>query len=166
MDIPLRRKAAPAPKPARTRADYLAGGGILAAGLICLLLLAWGHLGLGAWLFPPAPGVAQQTAAAGPYRVTLLLTSGQLSARGPNTLTLRLQDQAGHAITNASLRVTPAMTTMPMNVPAVDGQAQGAGAYVIHPLFGMAGDWRLDVAIAAPGLPAAQVSFPVGVRWS
>ena len=166
MDRPLARTAAPMPRPARTRADYLAGGGILAAGLLCLLLLAWGHLGLGAWLFPPAPGVAQQTAAAGPYRVALQLTSGQLTARGPNTLTLRLQDQAGQAINGASLHVTPAMTTMPMNVPAVDGLARGAGAYLIHPVFGMAGDWRLDVTIAAPGQPAAQVSFLVGVRWS
>lgn len=166
MDIPLARKAVPLPKPARTRTDYLAGGGILAAGLICLLLLAWGHLGLGAWLFPPAPSVAQQTATSGPYHVTLQLTGGQLTAGGPNTLTLHLQDQAGHAINDASLHVTPEMTTMPMNVPAVDGQAQGAGAYLIHPLFGMAGDWWLNVSIAVPGQPDAQVSFPVGVRWS
>lgn len=166
MDRPLARKAAPTLEPAHSRADYLAGGSILAAGLICLLLLAWGHLGLGAWLFPPAPSGHQQTAAAGPYRVTLQLTSGQLTARGPNTLTLRLQDQVGQDINGASLHVTPTMTTMPMNVPAVDGQAHGAGTYLIHPVFGMAGDWRLDVTIATPGQPDAQVSFPVGVRWS
>jgi hypothetical protein len=76
--------------PARSRADVLARGGILAAGLACLLLLAWGHLGLGALLFPPAPTVAQQTAVAGPYRVTLRLESGQPTARGPNTLVLGL----------------------------------------------------------------------------
>jgi hypothetical protein len=166
MDIQLTHHITPTPKPARTRADYLAGGGILAAGLVCLLLLAWGHLGLGAWLFPPAPSVAQQTAAAGPYRVTLQLTSGQLTARGPNTLTLRLRDQSGQAINGASLHVTPDMTTMPMSVPAVEGQARGAGTYLIHLVFGMAGDWRLDVTIAAPGHPDAQVSFPVSVRWS
>jgi hypothetical protein len=154
------------PQPVRSRADYLAKGGILAAGLLCLLLLAWGHLGLGALLFPPAPTVAQQTAVAGPYRVTLQLTSGQLTARGPNTLVLLLQDQVGHAIDGASLRVTPEMTTMPMSVPEVEGLAQGAGQYMLHPIFGMAGDWRLVVTIAAPGQPGARVSFLVGVRWS
>ncbi len=166
MDAPLAHNATLSRPPARSRADLFARGGILAAGLLCLLLLAWGHLGLGVWLFPPTPTQAQQTVTAGPYRATLQLTSGQLTARGPNTLTLHLQDQAGHAITDASLRVTPEMTTMPMTAPDVAGQAQGGGQYSIHPIFGMAGDWRLNVTIAAPGRPGARVSFLVGVRWS
>ncbi|HLW03812.1 MAG TPA: FixH family protein [Ktedonobacterales bacterium] len=166
MRLRLTETAASTSQPARKRGDYLAKGGILAAGLICLLLLAWGHLGLGAWLVPPAPTVAQQTAQAGPYSVALQLSSGQLKARGPNTLTLRLRDQAGHPVNGASLRVTPEMTTMPMAAPEATGQAQGTGQYLIHPLFGMAGDWRLDVTISAPGQPDARVSFPVGVRWS
>lgn len=166
MELHLRQKAAAKPLPARSRADALARGGILASGLVCLLLLAWGHLGLGALLFPPAPTVAQQSAVAGPYRVTLRLESGQPTARGPNTMVLRLQDQAGQPITGASLRVAPVMTTMPMTAPDAEGLAQGAGQYIIHPVFGMAGDWRLAVTIAAPGRPAMQVSFAVGVRWS
>jgi len=166
VELHLRQKAAAKHLPTRARADYFARGGILAAGLACLLLLAWGHLGLGALLFPPAPTVAQQTVVAGPYRVTLRLESGQPTARGPNTLVLSLQDQAGHSITGASLRVTPVMTTMPMNAPDLEGQAHGGGQYIIHPVFGMAGDWRLAVSIAAPGRPAIQVSFAVGVRWS
>ena len=67
MDIQLTKKDASKQPPARSRADFFARGGILAAGLICLLLLAWGHLGLGALLFPPAPTQAQQTVVAGPY---------------------------------------------------------------------------------------------------
>ena len=81
-------------------------------------------------------------------------------------MVLHLQDQAGHAINGASLRVTPEMTTMPMTVPAADGLGQGNGQYLLHPAFGMAGDWRLNVTITAPGQPTMQASFPVGVRWS
>jgi hypothetical protein len=166
VDLRLTEKAAAQQPQARSRADYLARGGILAAGLVCLLLLAWGHLGLGALLVPPAPTVAQQTALAGPYQVTLWLQSGQLTARGPNTLVLTLQDQAGQPINGASLRVTPEMTSMPMAAPDAAGLTRGAGQYLFHPVFGMAGDWRLDISIAVPGRPGAQVSFPVGVRWS
>ncbi len=166
MRLSLSEKADSTESAARRRTDFLAKGGILAAGLVCLLLLAWVHLGLGALLAPPAPTVAQQTQATGPYHVTLQLTSGQLTAGGPNTVILNLRDQAGQPIDNASLRVTPEMISMPMAAPEVEGQAQGAGRYSTHPLFGMAGDWRLDVTISAPGQPNAQLSFHVGVRWS
>ncbi len=162
MDIQLRHNSVAK----RGRADALARGGILAAGLLCLLLLAWGHLGLGALLFPPAPNEALQETTAGPYHVALRLPSGQLTARGPNTLVLLLRDQAGHTINDASLRVTPEMTAMPMHVPDAEGLAQGEGQYIVHPIFGMAGDWQLHVTIAAPGKPTVQVFFPVGVRWN
>ncbi len=166
MRLRLSEPAASTQQPARKRADALAKGGILAAGLICLLLLAWGHLGLGALIVPPAPTVAQQTAQAGPFQVTLALSSGQLTADGPNTVTLRLSDQTGQPISgDIALRVSPEMTSMPMAAPDMEGQALGAGQYRIHPLFGMAGDWRLNVTITAPGQPEARVSFPVGVRW-
>ena len=128
MDIQLTKKDASKQPPARSRADFFARGGILAAGLICLLLLAWGHLGLDALLFPPAPTVAQQTVVTGPYTVALQLPAGQLTARGPNTVVLHLQDQAGHAINNASLRVTPEMTTMPMTVPAAVAWGKAMGS--------------------------------------
>jgi hypothetical protein len=134
--------------------------------LLCLLLLAWGHLGLGAWLVPPAPTVAQQQMVAGPYTLTLRLESGQLTARGPNNVLVRLQDHAGHPITGARLHVALEMTSMPMHAPDVEGLAQGAGQYLIHPVFAMAGDWRLVVTISAPGQSTTRASFPVGVRWS
>ena len=166
MDIRLTPKAQPKRQTTRSRADLFARGGILAAGLTCLLLLAWGHLGLGALLFPPAATGAQQTVVTGPYSIALQLPDGQLTARGPNTVTLQLHDQAGHSIDGASIQVTPEMTTMPMTVPAAQVQAQGNGQYLIHPAFGMAGDWRLNVTIIVPGQPTRQASFPVGVRWS
>ncbi len=47
------------------RQAHLAHGVILGSGLLVLALLAWVHLGLGALLFPPAPGPARQVATAG-----------------------------------------------------------------------------------------------------
>ena len=166
MSLYHAQKVAPSSFKVHSGGDLLARGGIVAAGLLCLLLLAWGHLGLGAWLFPPAPTVPQQQATVGPYQVTLALDSGQLTASGPNTISLRLQDRAGQAINGASLHVVSEMTTMPMTAPAVDALANGAGQYSIHPRFSMAGDWRLTITISAPGQPMQQATFSVGVRWS
>lgn len=138
---------------------------IVASGVLCFVLLAWGHLGLGAWLFPPAPTVAQQTAAAGPYQVALFLDSGQLIVGSANSVSLRLQDQHGHAVTDATVQIAPEMTSMPMTTPTVGATAQAAGHYLARPLFSMAGDWRLHVTITIPGQPSAQTVFIVSVRW-
>ncbi len=149
-----------------SRAERVLPRIIVASGVLCFLLLAWGHLGLGAWLFPPAPTVAHQTALAGPYQVVLSLDSGQLTVHGPNTLSLRLQDQRGQAVTGASIQMQPEMTTMPMTTPAVTTQAQATGHYLARPLFSMAGEWRLTVTISAPGHASVQTMFLVSVRWS
>jgi hypothetical protein len=137
---------------------------IVGSGVLCFLLLAWGHLGLGAWLFPPAPTVPQQSVVAGPYQVVLSLDSGQLTVGDSNRIALRLQDQRGHAVTNATVQIAPEMTSMPMTTPTVGAAAQ-AGRYLAQPLFSMAGDWRLYVTITAPGQPSAQAVFTVRVRW-
>lgn len=147
------------------RSDRIARYGILGSGILCLLLLGWGHLGLGALILPPAPTVALQTATTGTYQVTLRLDSGQLTAGRHNTISFEVRDRAGRSVTASALRVQPVMTTMAMDVPAADVTATGGGHYVAHPLFSMAGPWRLDVSIAARGQPASTMSFNVGVRW-
>ena len=148
-----------------SRADRVLPRLIVGAGTLCFVLLAWGHLGLGAWLFPPAPTVAQQTVIAGPYQVALSLDSGQLTVGGSNTVSLRLQDQRGHAITDAAVQIAPEMMSMPMTAPTVGAAAQTAGAYLARPMFSMAGNWRLRVSITVPGQPSAQAVFIVSVRW-
>jgi len=145
--------------------DRIARYGILGSGMLCLLLLAWGHLGLGALIVPPAPTVALQTATAGAYQVTLRLDSGQLTAGRHNTVSFAVRDRAGRAVPASVIRVQPVMTTMAMDVPAADVTAAAGGRYLAHPLFSMAGPWRLDVSIAAQGQPTATASFNVGVRW-
>lgn len=139
---------------------------IIASGMLCFALLAWGHLGLGAWLFPPAPTMAHQTALAGPYQVVLALDSGQLTVQGANTVSVRVQDQHGQAVADASIQMQAEMTTMPMTTPAVTAQTQTAGQYVVRPRFSMAGEWRLTVTITAPSHAPVQTTFLVNVRWS
>ena len=151
---------------ATTRTDRLARGVILAGGILVLGMLAWGHLGLGALLVPPAATATHQTVQAGPYQVTLRLDSGQLTARGSNIISLVVTDRTGHAINGAQVRIAPAMTSMPMAAPTVVATTGGGGTYTAHPLFGMAGPWQLDISIATPGHPAQRVAFAVGVRWN
>lgn len=146
-------------------ADRIARYGILGSGILCLLLLAWGHLGLGALIVPPAPTAAHQTATAGAYQVTLRLDSGQLTAGRHNTVSFEVRDRAGRPVTASDIHVQPIMTTMAMDAPAADVTPVAGGRYLAHPLFSMAGPWRLEVSVTAPGQPASTVSFDVGVRW-
>jgi YtkA-like len=133
--------------------------------MLCLSLLAWGHLGLGALIMPPAPTVALQSATVGAYQVTLRLDSGQLTAGRHNTISFAVRDRTGRPVTASSIHVQPVMTTMAMDVPAADVTTAPGGRYLAHPVFSMAGPWRLDVSVATRGEPAATVSFNVGVRW-
>lgn len=165
MRLSLTRMA-PRSRQQLSRLDRLAFGGIWGAALICFALLAWGHLGLGAWIVPPAATARQQIAPAGPYRVALRLDSGQLTARGPNVVSFVLKDAASHPIEGAALVVAPVMATMAMDAPAVGASARGSGRYEAHPVFAMAGEWRLHVRIAAPGQPEQTATFAVGVRWN
>lgn len=148
-----------------TWADRLFRAVIVGVGVICLALLAWGHLGLGAWIMPPAPSAPEQQAVAGAYHVLLRADSGQLTAHGPNTVSFVVSDASGHPVTNATVLVAPAMTSMAMAAPSVSA-AGSAGRYSAHPLFGMAGQWRLNVSIAVPGAPVRHATFAVSVRWS
>lgn len=165
MHLSLRR-AYPARRQPLSRVDHLAFAGIWGAALICLALLAWGHLGLGAWIAPPGTTAQQQVASTGPYSVTLRLESGQLTARGPNTISFVLKDAAGHPVEGATLVVAPVMAAMAMDAPAVGASARGSGRYEAYPVFTMAGEWRLHVRIATPGQQERTATFAAGVRWN
>lgn len=149
----------------RAAHDRLARGLILGAGALCFLLLAWGHLGLGALLIPPPRTAPHQVMSAGPLQVALALDSGQLTAAGPNTVSFTITDSAGHAITGATATAHPEMQTMAMDAPSVIATPDTTGRYLAHPRFAMAGDWRLVVTIARPGQASQTVTFPVTVRW-
>jgi hypothetical protein len=146
------------------RQAYLARGVILGSGLLVLALLAWVHLGLGALLFPHASGPARQVATAGTLRVTLLADSGEMLVGDHNTISLAVDDATGKVITGATVTVAADMLDMPMPVPPVDA-TWANGKYTAHPIFSMAGPWRLTVTITTPGQPPVHATFRVGVRW-
>jgi hypothetical protein len=148
------------------RRDRLWLAAIVGSGTLCFALLAWTHLGLGAWVSPPPVTAREQVASTGIYVVTLHLESGQLTAAGPNQVGFIVRDRTGHALDGVAVRVQPEMTTMPMDVPAVSVHPEGGGRYSAQPVFGMAGAWRLEVRISAAGHPTEQASFDIGVRWS
>lgn len=163
MMIRVSRRTADAGAHSR-RQRRIAHGVIIGSGLLTLALLAWVHLGVGALLFPPAPDPPRQVATAGPLQVTLLADSGEMLVGKHNTISLLVRDAAQHAVTGATVTVAADMLTMPMPVPDVTA-AWAQGRYTAHPIFTMAGPWRLTVTIASPGQPATHADFQIGVRW-
>ncbi len=145
--------------------DRLMRGLIFGGGAFVLALLVWGHLGLGAWLFPPAPSASHQAAVAGPYHVAFDAVSGQLTANGPNSITFTLQNVAGQPVAGATVHASLAMATMAMYAPTVAATPQGNGTYAAHPIFGMAGIWNVTVVITQAGQPEQRATFQVSVRW-
>ena len=163
MMIPVARRISDAGARSR-RERRIAHGVIIGSGLLTLALLAWVHLGVGALLFPPAPGPARQVANAGAFQVTMLSDSGEMLVGEHNTISLLVRDADQRTVNGARVTIAADMLTMPMPVPDVSA-AWTRDRYMAHPVFTMAGPWRLTVTIAAPGQPAVHAAFDVGVRW-
>jgi YtkA-like len=165
MQIPVAGKTPPSGThsyaPRQTR---IAHGVILGSGLLVLALLAWVHLGLGALLFPPAPGPVSQVATAGSFQVMLRTESGEMLVSHNSTISLQVTDAAHRTVANAMVTVDADMDTMQMPVPRVTA-TWANGRYVAHPVFSMAGPWHVIATIQVPGQPPAHATFAVGVRW-
>lgn len=146
------------------RIDRFARFAIVLIGLVCLVLIAWDHLGLGAWLFPPATSPSTQTAACGADNLALIAPA-HFSATQPATFTLEAHDHTQRAITDATLTIHSQMKAMAMDAPTVVATTEQNGDYSAPIRFGMAGDWRLAITLTQPGHPACATSFIVGVRW-
>lgn len=149
-----------------SKVDRLFPAFIIGSGVLVFVLLAWAHLGLGALLAPPAATAQRQVTTTGPYQIALVADSGQLTARGPNTLSFELRDQSGKPISDAVIEAHPVMTTMAMESANILLKSQDGGRYLAQPKFLMAGDWRLDLTITRPGATAQHASFVVSVRWN
>lgn len=149
-----------------TKMDRLFPAFIIGSGVLVFAMLAWAHLGLGALLMPPAATAQRQVTTVGPYQVVLVADSGQLTARGPNTLSFELRDRSGKPVSDAVIEAQPVMTTMAMESAAISMKSVGGGRYLAQPKFLMAGDWRLDLTITQPGATAQHAAFVVSVHWS
>lgn len=97
----------------------------------------------------------------GPYRLDVQVQP-QAPKVGENTLTIRLQNENGEPLTDASIRAVaemPAMGTMPaMQAPAEMAEVE-PGMYRGTFDLSMEGSWPLSLAIQAPSLPERKVSF-------
>ena len=148
------------------RSDRIARLGIGGAGVLVFVLLAWSHLGLGAWFFPPAATASQQTSITGNYQLVYTAHPDQLTVHGPNDIALTLRDRSGHVVTNATMAIQANMVTMAMAAPAVTATSNGDDRYHAQLALPMAGDWHISVHITLPGQPTFQLLFTVSVRWS
>jgi hypothetical protein len=140
-------------------------GVFLGAGLFVLGMLVWGHLGLGALLFPPANAPAVQTAMAGPYRVSFARPMAGFVVGKDNAALIALSGSNGAQPEGAQVNVRQEMATMAMSVPPATITAKGNGRFEARMTFSMAGPWRVRVIIWQQQGVQHQVTFDAGVRW-
>jgi hypothetical protein len=148
------------------RSDAIAWLGIGGAGLLVGVLLAWSHLGVGAWLFPPPATAPHQTTVVGDYHISATMRPNPLTVRGPNDVAFTLTNAAGQPTPPATLTVHSEMVSMGMTAPTVAAVPGADGRYHAAPTFAMAGDWRLVVHLTHTSGKATQTSFIVSVHWS
>jgi hypothetical protein len=145
--------------------DRLMRGLFVGAGLLVLGMLVWGHLGLGALLFPPANAASVQTAIAGPYHVSFARPASGFVAGKGNVALITIRGQNSAQLEGAQVRVRQEMTTMAMSAPPATVTAKGNGRYEAQMAFSMAGPWHVTIIIARAGQAQSQVAFDAGVRW-
>ena len=126
-------------------------GVFVGAGLLVLGMLAWGHLGLGALLFPPANAASVQTAMAGPYQVSFARPASGFAAGKDNTALITIRGSNGAELERTEVSVRQEMTTMAMSVPPATVTAQGNGRYEARMAFAMAGPWRVTIIVGQRG---------------
>ena len=106
----------------------------------------------------PAPGTVE-SAVVGDLRVLATMTPGE---RGPNTVTVQIQDQAGDPVdTFAAPEISVASTTVDLGIaPAVP---VGAGTYSAEVTVPAPGEWRVQVSLRATEFdnPVVTLSFEV-----
>jgi len=135
------------------------------AGLLVLGMLAWGHLGLGALLFPPANAASVQTAMAGPYQISFARPASGFVAGQDNTALITIRGSNSAELERTEVSVRQEMSTMAMSAPPTTVTAKGNGRYEALMAFAMAGAWRVTIIIAQAGQAQYQTAFDAGVRW-
>ncbi len=86
--------------------------------------------------------------------------------KGDNSLTVKVNDASGKAMTEGTVNVRYFMPPMPGMAPMDFGtQAVFRGdAYVFSANIPMEGGWKAEVSITRPGKPAATATFNIDAR--
>jgi len=157
--------SAQAPTRVSAGMDRFVRGVFAGAGLLTLGLLVWGHLGLGALLFPPSNAASVQTAMAGPYEVSFARPASGFTVGKDNLAFITIRGSNTAQLEGAQVSVRQEMTTMAMSVPPATVMPQGGGRYEARMAFSMAGLWRVTTIVGQQGQTQYQVAFDAGVRW-
>jgi hypothetical protein len=99
--------------------------------------------------------------------LTIKLTVGSYPlVKGDNTLTVKVTDAAGKAVSDAKMDVRYYMPPMPGMAPMdFSGQAMLRGdAYAVSANIPMEGGWKVEVSVARPGRPASMATFNLDAR--
>lgn len=107
---------------------------------------------------PSAGGTPAPTMTAPvPLKITGTISSPKA---GDNVMTVKLVDSMGAPVTGAKISSTVAMTTMDMGTTHPLFKDMGNGKYISTVSFGMAGPWRVVIAVhAKDNTTAHKVSF-------
>ena len=98
-----------------------------------------------------------KSAVSGPVKIVVVTTSVPKS--GDNALTISVTDAQGKPVTGAQITTSVAMTSMDMGTTHPAVAEKGAGQYAATVNFGMAGPWRVQVKVAAPGQKVQAKAF-------
>ncbi len=99
--------------------------------------------------------------------LTVRLTVGRYPlVKGDNTLTVKVADAVGKAVTDAKVDIRYYMPPMPGMAPMdFSGQAVPKGdAYAVSANVPMEGGWKVEVSVARPGRPAITATFNLDAR--
>jgi hypothetical protein len=107
----------------------------------------------------------ESTKSAGDLTITLSVARYPL-VKSDNTLTVKVTDAAGAAVTDGAVNVRYYMPPMPGMAP-MDFNTQATlkgNGYAFSANIPMEGGWKVEITVARPGKPAAMATFNVDAR--
>ena len=108
---------------------------------------------------PMSGGTASATA---PMKIAA--TTASTPKAGDNPLTISITDAQGKPVTGAAVTASVAMTSMDMGTTHPPVVEEGSGQYAATVIFSMAGPWRIQVKVTAPGQKPQTKAFDFSAR--
>ena len=107
----------------------------------------------------PMPGTAPTSA---PMKIAA--TTAAAPRAGDNPLTISITDADGKPVAGASITTSVAMTSMDMGTTHPSVTEKGGGQYAATVNFSMAGPWRVQVKVTAPGRKPQTKAFDFSAK--